>query len=110
MAKAKRRQEYDLDDEIPAYKYVGSKGFWAPWEELIVSGEVIQLDENIEPCEDFEPLNDKARMMMNKFFDKLDKGVADYPRQSWNSAHGGQKAWSSSGPESRERGSAADDT
>lgn len=72
MAKAKRKVEYDLDDSIPAYKYIGKKGFFAPWEELIQFGEVIQLDESIEPNEDFEPLNDKALAMMNKFFDKLD--------------------------------------
>lgn len=70
--KAKAKVDYDLDDNVPAYKYIGKHGFWAPWEELIQFGEVVQLDETIEPNDDFEPLNDKARDMMNKFFDKLD--------------------------------------
>ena len=70
--RARQKIDYDLDDNVPAYKYIGRHGFWAPWEELIQFGEVIQLDEAIEPCEDFEPLNEKARAAMNKFFDKLD--------------------------------------
>lgn len=80
VARPKQKPEFDIDPTVPCYKYIGTKGFLSPEDELIMAGTpqaVFYLDESIEPNEDFEPMNEKAREMMNKFFDKLDKFAAE---------------------------------
>lgn len=80
VVKAKKRAEFDIDPDVPCYKYIGTKGFFSPDDELIMANTpqaVFYLDESVEPNEDFEPMNEKACALMNKFFDKLDKSAAD---------------------------------
>jgi hypothetical protein len=76
VARPKQKPEYDIDPSVPCYKYIGSKGFLSPEDELIMANtpqSVFYLDESIEPNEDFEPMNELARKKMNEFFDKLDR-------------------------------------
>lgn len=88
IARPKQKPEFDIDQTVPCYKYIGSKGFLSPEDELIMANTpqaVFYLDESIEPNEDFEPMNDLARKMMNKFFDKLDQCAEDRAKKDGKS-------------------------
>lgn len=59
-----------IPNDVPVYRVLAVSGFFGPDDTLYPEGSVIRYMD--EPNEEFEPLNDMARVAQSEYFDKLD--------------------------------------
>ena len=63
----------DIRQDAPCYRILNEQGFFAPNSKLYQEGELLYLWD--QPNEDMEPMNDLARVALEKYIDTLEESA-----------------------------------